>query len=181
MPVPLQPMRKHALSNEAISNNRDDMSAQPLTMDKLIGMTRPQLDELFMSCQPGPLPEGNSQGEAIVHPGSFWTRIFRWLIYKFDWQGKVFKSYKCPQCGTLVLTTLENKIGLDGVHAIEAVVYYGDSWLDKKKCIVLDYSKTSLLAKKIRDEIRLVGPNLYLGNVWWGKTRLIDFALKFKS
>ena len=40
---------------------------------------------------------------------------------------------------------------------------------------------SSLLARKIRDEIRLVDRNnrLYLGKVWWGKTRLVDFALKF--
>ena len=68
-----------------------------------------------------------------------------------------------------------------GVKAIVARVYHTASWLDGRECIVLDYSKTSLLARKIRDEIRLIDPatRLYLGKVWWGKTRLIDFALKF--
>ena len=32
---------------------------------------------------------------------------------------------------------------------------------------------------RIRDEIRLVSPNLYLGKVYWNKARLIDFALEF--
>ncbi|MBN8904147.1 MAG: hypothetical protein J0H57_24265 [Rhodospirillales bacterium] len=53
------------------------------------------------------------------------------------------------------------------------------SWLDGKPCIVLDYSETSMVAQWIRDEIRLVAPGLYLGKVYWGKTRLIDFALQF--
>jgi hypothetical protein len=46
---------------------------------------------------------------------------------------------------------------------------------------VLDYSKTSIFARKIRDEIRLIDPvnKIYLGKVWWGKTRLVDFALDF--
>jgi len=29
----------------------------------------------------------------------------------------------------------------------------------------------------IRDEIREVEPGVYLGKVWWGKTRVLDFAL----
>jgi hypothetical protein len=58
-------------------------------------------------------------------------------------------------------------------------VYKGPSWLDNKECIVLDYSETSLVAHWIRDEIRQIEPRLYLGKVYWGKKRLIDFALQF--
>jgi len=46
---------------------------------------------------------------------------------------------------------------------------------------VLDYSDTSLLAHWIRDEIREIAPNLYLGKVYWGKHRLIDFAIDFNK
>jgi hypothetical protein len=35
------------------------------------------------------------------------------------------------------------------------------------------------VAQWIRDEIRLIGPGLYLGKVYWSKERLIDFCLKF--
>ena len=44
---------------------------------------------------------------------------------------------------------------------------------------MLDYSHTSIVAHWIRDEIRLIGPGFYLGKVYWGKERLIDFCLKF--
>jgi hypothetical protein len=60
-------------------------------------------------------------------------------------------------------------------------VYKGPSWLDNKECIVLDYSETSLVAEWIRDEIREVAPHLYLGNVYWSKKHLIDFALEFPA
>ena len=53
-------------------------------------------------------------------------------------------------------------------------------WI-KKECIVLDYSETSLLAHWIRDEIREVAPRTYLGKVYLGKKRLIDFALEFPA
>jgi hypothetical protein len=74
---------------------------------------------------------------------------------------------------------LRNKISILGLNAIVAEVYKGPSWLDQKECIVLDYSKTSLVAQWIRDEIRLIAPSAYLGKVYWGKKRLIDFALQF--
>ena len=48
-----------------------------------------------------------------------------------------------------------------------------------KECVALDYSETSLIAHWIRDEIRLVAPALYLGIVYWGHDRLINFALDF--
>lgn len=135
-----------------------------------------ELDDLFRKSPAGPIPEGDSQGAAIVWPGSWWTRVIRWLIYKFAWQGKVFSRDPDGKSGTL-----QNKITPVGVPAVVARVYHTPSWIDGKECIVLDYSKTSLLARKIRDEIRLVDePNrIYLGKVWWGKTRLIDFALQF--
>ena len=60
-----------------------------------------------------------------------------------------------------------------------ARVYKGPSWLDGKECIVLDYSDTSIIAHYVRDEIRLISPNFYLGKVYWAKERLIDFCLQF--
>jgi hypothetical protein len=63
--------------------------------------------------------------------------------------------------------------------AIVAKAYKSTSWFDQKPCIVLDYSKTSILASRIRDKIRLIAPNFHLGNVFWDKTKLFDFALEF--
>jgi hypothetical protein len=50
---------------------------------------------------------------------------------------------------------------------------------DQKECIVLDYSKTSLVAKHVRDEIREIGPGVYLGLVYWDHTKTIHFSLEF--
>ena len=88
----------------------------------------------------------------------------------FAWQGKVFDAKN---------GVLRNKILPLGLNAIIAKVYKGQSWLDDKECIVLDYSETSLVARWIRDEIRQIGPKMYLGKVYWDKKRLIDFALEF--
>lgn len=44
---------------------------------------------------------------------------------------------------------------------------------------MLDYSKTSRVAHWIRDEIREVGPGVYLGLVYWSRARILHFALTF--
>src|SRR5262245_34440273 len=152
----------------------DPVKTVELTMADLMTMSQKQLDELFFKCPAGPIPEGESSGTAIVWPGTFWSRLVARFVRRVAWQGKVFTNSPDGKDATL-----QNKIGPASTQLIVARVYYTASWLDGKECIVLDYSKTSLFARKIRDEIREVAPCLYLGKVWWGKTRLIDFALEF--
>ena len=74
---------------------------------------------------------------------------------------------------------LQNRILPFGFNAIIAKVYKAPSWLDGKECIVLDYSDTSLSRTGSATRSAQIGPGLYLGKVYWGKKRLIDFALKF--
>ena len=141
-----------------------------LDVQQLLGMTQAQLDDLFTKSPPGDIPEGEANGTAIVAPGTKFSPEIAKFVNLFAWQGKVFD----PKTGTL-----KNRITPFGLNAIIAEVYKGASWLDSKECIVLDYSKTSLVAHWIRDEIRLIAPRLYLGKVYWDKARLIDFALQF--
>jgi hypothetical protein len=72
---------------------------------------------------------------------------------------------------------LRNKTTPFGAKLIAAKVYRGKSWLDDKDTIVIDYSETSTVAKAIRDEIREIEPGVYLGKVWLGRKRVLDFAL----
>jgi hypothetical protein len=146
-----------------------------MQLNDLLGKSEGELDALFRSSPSGPIPEGNSAGEAIWTTGTFLTRLFARFVHDFAWQGKVFT--KDPD-GT---TTLKNKLGPDGQRAVMAKVYDTVSWIDGKPCIVLDYSSSTFWARPIRDEIRLVDPanRLYLGVVFWRKKRLIDFALHF--
>src|SRR5437016_3862210 len=138
---------------------------------QLLKLSQIELDALFTAHEAGPIPEGGADGTAIIAPGTVFSQEIASLINHFAWQGKVFD----PTSGTL-----KNRIGPFGLNAIIAKVYKAPSWLDGKECIVLDYSETSLVAHWIRDEIRLIEPpGLYLGRVFWDKSRLIDFALQF--
>ncbi|TMH33784.1 MAG: hypothetical protein E6H58_07815 [Betaproteobacteria bacterium] len=137
---------------------------------QLLAMSQQQLDDLFRESLAGEIPNGEAKGTAIIAPGTKYSESIATIINHFGWQGKVFDAKK---------GVLKNKILAFGVEAIVAKVYKGQSWLDGKECIVLDYSETSLLAHWIRDEIRLIGPGFYLGKVYWAKDRLIDFCLQF--
>jgi hypothetical protein len=137
---------------------------------KLLTMTQPELDALFTNSPVGEIPDGEADGTAIVAPGTHFSPAIAKFISLFAWQGKVFDAKK---------GLLKNRISPFGLNAIIAKVYKGPSWLDGKECIVLDYSDTSTVAQWIRDEIRQIEPGLYLGKVYWEKSRLIDFALKF--
>jgi hypothetical protein len=136
----------------------------------LLTKSQAELDALFTKNEAGPIPTGQCDGTAIVAPGTKFSHDIAKLVNIFAWQGKVFD----PKSGTL-----RNRILPLGINAIIAKVYKGPSWLDNKECIVIDYTETSLVAHWIRDEIRLIAPNVYLGKVYWNKSRLIDFALEF--
>ena len=139
---------------------------------EMLKMSQAQLDDLFSKSPAGDIPKGEAKGTAIVAPGTTYIEDVDKFVNHFAWQGKVFDPLK---------GVLRNKITPFGLNAIIAKVYKGDSWLDGKECIVLDYSDTSLLAHWIRDEIREIAPQTYLGKVYWNKKRLIDFALEFPA
>jgi hypothetical protein len=142
------------------------------TVNQLIEMPDKQLDELFSSSPAGNIPSGEADGTAIVAPGTKFSPIIASLINIFTWQGKTFDAAH---------GTLTNRILAFGINAIVAQVYKSESWFDGKECIVLDYSKTSLLAEHVRDEIRQIGPGFYLGLVYWKKDKTIHFALQFPT
>lgn len=152
-----------------IHSRSDTMST---TVNELLTKSQAELDALFSAHEAGPIPDGQADGTAIVAPGTNFSDDIAKLVNIFAWQGKVFDAKS---------GTLRNRILPFGLNAIIAKVYKAPSWLDGKECIVLDYSETSVVAQWIRDEIRLIAPNVYLGKVYWNKSRLIDFALEFKS
>ena len=142
------------------------------TSAQLLAMTEAELDSLFGSSPAGDIPNGQAHGTAIVAPGTKFSAEIAAIINIFAWQGKTFDAAH---------GVLTNRISAFGVNAIVAEVYKAASWFDGKECIVLDYSKTSLVAKHIRDEIREISPGVYLGLVYWDRKRTIHFALDFTA
>jgi hypothetical protein len=144
----------------------------PYDVQQLLQMTNEQLDQLFSSSLAGDIPDGSAKGTAIIASGTRFSAEIAEFVSLFAWQGKTFDGKR---------GVLRNRILPIGLNAIIATVYKGESWLDKKECIILDYSETSLVAQWIRDEIRLIGPGFYLGRVYWASKPLIHFALQFQQ
>lgn len=142
----------------------------PYTVSQLLDMSQEELDEVFRAGPVGKIPSGEAAGTAIVAPGTPLADIAAPLVQAVAWQGKVFD----PATGTL-----RNRVSPLGVAQIAAKVYEQESWFDGEQCIVLDYSDTSFVAQSVRDEIREVSPNLYLGIVFIGEKKTINFALEF--
>ncbi|GAC1571293.1 MAG: hypothetical protein NVS3B7_01220 [Candidatus Elarobacter sp.] len=125
--------------------------AMALDAKQFLTMTSDQLDALFSASESGPIPNGPAEGTAIIAPGTTYSAEIAKIVNIFAWQGKTFDAAH---------GTLTNRISIVGINAIVAQVYKDTSWFDRKECIVLDYSKTSLLAHWVRDEIRQVAPGV---------------------
>lgn len=135
----------------------------------LFTMSKEQLDDLFSKAEAGPIPNGKAKGTALIVPGTGMSDDLAKVVELFVWQGKTFDAAE---------GVLRNRISVLHINAIIAKVYHGTSLLDGRPCVVLDYSKTSLVAQWIRDEIRLIAPNLYLGRVYWNDKPILHFALE---
>jgi hypothetical protein len=142
-------------------------TADPST---LITMTKPELARLFSSGRTGAVPDGRGRGTVFLGTGGLAAQVAARLSYALAWRWKVVSA----RTGRLlnILTPLQ-------IEAIAAMIYKQDSWYDGAPCIVLDYSKTSFVARRIRDEIREIAPGVYLGIVFWGRRHVLDFALDF--
>jgi hypothetical protein len=142
-------------------------------LDLLSKSTR-ELDELFKSVPAGPIPDGDGRGTVLAFPGTPLSRLLATLSYPLLWQGKVVDRAR----GKLL-----NKLTPFGIRAVRGLVSVAPSWMDGKDCVAIDYSRTSLVARFVHDEIRLVAPDTYLGVVWVGHYRLygLRFVLRFTS
>jgi hypothetical protein len=138
---------------------------------ELLALNQKQLDDLFAASQPGPIPSGKGEGIAMIANGTLFGTISRKLITWFIWKGKFFR----PET-----KDLKNRLTPFGILGIRAKVYVDKSWKAPGNAIILDYSRTSIVASFIRDEIRSVGPGIYLGKVFMGKKHVFDFSVSFK-
>jgi hypothetical protein len=139
-------------------------------VDTLKSMNQAELDDLFVRSPAGPIPAGEADGTVLFDPGSPIEDVAAKVAHLLFWKGKVFN----PATGELL-----NRVLPDGIPAIAARVYLAPSWIDGRDCVVLDYSQTSVVAHWIRDELRAVAPNLYLGVVFWDRRKILNFSLDF--
>ena len=124
---------------------------RPESLEQLARLSWPDLEALYRACGPGTAPVGYARGVAIYCPEAPLAAL-RSRVTHLVWRGKHFSA--CD--GTLVNQWR-------GFKAIRARVCDGESWLDGGPAVVMDYGATSWVWRDVRDELREVGPGLYLG------------------
>ncbi len=110
-----------------------------------------ELEALYRAGEAEAIPAGWFKGTAILAPGSVLGRILSRGATPV-WQGKWFDAG-----GQGVVNRFF------GLRMIRAEVHEGESWIDGRPAVVLDYSRTSRVFARYRDEIRRVEPGVYLG------------------
>jgi hypothetical protein len=139
----------------------------PLCMEQLAALSWCDLEQLYRHAVPGTIPSGYARGRAVYCPCAPLTPM-RSKMSQALWHGKYF----CPAEGMLI-----NQWCL-GAQAVRARLCVGDSWLDGKPSILMDYRGMAHVWKDVRDEIREVAPGLYLGLMYRcknGQTRMKMF------
>ena len=165
----IQPSRIRQ-KDEGVTAASDTRKARPHGTAQLLGLRRAELDDLFARSDAGPVPDGAYSGTVILPLDAAPLRGLAAAAGRLAWRGKVFDAGA---------RRVINRVLPFGVRAVAAEVRRGPSRLDGRECIVLDYSRTSLVARGVRDELRLLRPGLYLGRAYWHGLRVTDFALEF--
>ena len=124
-------------------------AAPPRTLDAFVRSDQTTLEALYMGGTVGTPPAGFAPGRAIPNPGARNTERRSNLI-GILWKGKVFSE------GQMI-----NRLA-GGREAVTASVYVGESWLDGKPSLILDYAGSKRFGD-VRDEMREVSPGVYLG------------------
>ena len=141
-----------------------------LTRDDLVRMHRAELEAVFRAAPAGPVPDGRGEGTVLLGAGGWLSLLAAAFARALLWHGKIVDA----RAGRL-----QNLVSPLEVRAFTAVVDQRPSWVDGERATVLDYSRTSLLARAVRDEVREVAPGLYAGPVFLGRRHVLDFALDF--
>lgn len=135
----------------------------------LVRLQRSALADLFRDGMVR-IPDGRGRGTVLLGTGGLLARVVAWLAYALAWRGKIVDAGA---------GRLKNLLTPFSIPAISAQVYEDPSWYDERPCVVLDYSSTSWVARRVRDEIREVSPGVFLGLVFLGRRHVLDFALDF--
>lgn len=139
----------------------------PLTAGRILEMSRPELDGLFAQGTATLLPSGKVRGTPITAPGTSLGPA-RSKAARILWQGKVVDAEHATAVNRFV-----------GIKLIRGDLQWGTSWMDGRPALLLDYQATSRIYARNRDEIRQVGPGLYLGRMYSRTSPQPTFVMDF--
>ena len=146
------------------------MTITTLKPSDLLNMSQAEIDELYKQGSVGEIPDGDGKGIAIIAAGTILVKVLALISKLFFWQGKFFYREQ---------KFFLNKIAPFGIRAFKGEIYKGDGRFCEGEAIILDYSQTSFIFKKVKEEMREIAPGLYLAQVYVGEKRVSNFTLEF--
>ena len=148
------------------------MTATQLKPSDLLNMSQDKIDELYKQGSVGEIPDGASEGIAIIAAGTVFAKVFALLSKLFFWRGKFFVRDQ---------NFFLNILPLFGIRAFKGEIYKGNGRFTEGETIILDYSQTSLIFKQVKEEMREIAPGFYLAQVYIGDKRVSNFTLEFPN
>ena len=146
------------------------MTTATLKPSDLLNMSQAEIDELYKQASVGEIPDGESKGIAIIAAGTILVKIMALISKLFFWQGKFF--YREQEFYLNIIPPF-------GLRAFKGKIYKGNGQFCEGEAIILDYSQTSFLFKKVKEEMREIAPGFYLAQVYLGEKRVSNFTLEF--
>jgi hypothetical protein len=123
--------------------------AAPTTLKQLQHLREHELERLFANAEAAPPLVGYVRGQVLVLEG------FRFPKAGAKLAGVVWKGKHFDEEGRFI-----NQFC--GFKALDSRAVYGPSWFDGGPCLVLEYPPGTPLFGNMRDEVRQVGPGLFL-------------------
>jgi hypothetical protein len=112
-----------------------------------------ELDRLFEQAGPGAMPHGYARGQVLLMTDAKLPKL-RARLASATWKGKHFEDN-----GEFINQW-------PGFTALRGKSELGTSWHDDKPCLVLDYPPDTPIFGNTRDELRQIGPGLYLARLY---------------
>jgi hypothetical protein len=123
------------------------------TLKQLQQLSEQQLEQLFAQAEAAPIPVGFSRGQVLVLTRKPFPKLGAWAA-GLVWKGKHF-----DENGKFINQWL-------GFRALHSHAMEGPSWYDGRPCLVLEYPPGTPLFANMRDELREIGPGLYLARAY---------------
>ena len=164
-----------ALRNESTSVQKQadkEVTVTTLKPINLLNMSQAEIDEIYKQGSVGEIPDGDGKGIAIIAPGTILANILALLSQLFVWEGKFFYREQ---------KYFLNKLPPFGIRAFKGEIYKGNGRFCEGEAIILDYSQTSFIFKKVKEEMREIAPGFYLAQVYLGEKRVSNFTLEFST
>jgi hypothetical protein len=123
------------------------------SLKQLQRLSERDLERLYARAEAAPLPVGFVRGQVLVLAGRPFPRVGV-RVSGLVWKGKHF-----DEAGRFINQWT-------GFRALSSQAVYGSSWYDGRPCLVLEYSEGTPVFGNMRDEVRELGPGLFLARVY---------------